>query len=100
MLWLLLIFVVLHLLRKKMRAAAALRRTASEFANRTAANSSDAADAADAADAVGATEPTAAIETMVPCAHCGVYVPQSESVPVVQGVAFCSEAHRRLHSPS
>ncbi|HYD95646.1 MAG TPA: PP0621 family protein [Noviherbaspirillum sp.] len=38
-------------------------------------------------------------ERMVCCAHCGTYVPASESVPF-SGVSFCSEEHRRLHSSS
>lgn len=32
---------------------------------------------------------------MVPCAHCGVLLPQSEAV-VEARLNFCDEAHRRL----
>lgn len=48
----------------------------------------------------GAPEPTRAeargeIEQMVPCAHCGLHVPESEGVRGAGGF-FCSEEHRRL----
>lgn len=39
--------------------------------------------------------PAAEIEQMVPCAHCGLHVPESESVKA-GGRVYCSEAHRRL----
>lgn len=39
--------------------------------------------------------PVAEIEQMVPCAHCGLHVPESESVKG-GGRVYCSEAHRRL----
>lgn len=35
-------------------------------------------------------------ERMVACAHCGVFVPESEAVPgEAPDQFFCSEAHRR-----
>ncbi|MCR5883696.1 hypothetical protein LRS03_12840 [Rhizobacter sp. J219] len=34
-------------------------------------------------------------EDMVSCAHCGVHLPRSESLPGRGGV-FCSEAHRSV----
>lgn len=35
-------------------------------------------------------------ERMVACAHCGVFVPESEAVPgEAPGQFFCCEAHRR-----
>jgi len=37
-------------------------------------------------------------EKMVKCAHCGVHLPQSESVRIAQ-TDYCSEAHAQLHSP-
>ena len=37
-------------------------------------------------------------EDMVRCAQCGVHLPKSESI-VTHGKFFCSEEHRRLHSP-
>ena len=36
---------------------------------------------------------SAAPEMMVTCAHCGVHLPQSDSV-VENGLNFCCEAHR------
>lgn len=36
-------------------------------------------------------------ELMVPCAHCGVYIPQSEAVLSASGAVFCDEEHRRRH---
>ena len=48
----------------------------------------------------GAPEPSRAeacgeIEQMVPCAHCGLHVPESEGVRGAGGF-FCSEEHQRL----
>ncbi|HWU35275.1 MAG TPA: PP0621 family protein [Methylovorus sp.] len=37
-------------------------------------------------------------EKMVKCAHCGVHLPQSESVRVAQ-TDYCTLAHAQLHSP-
>ena len=40
-------------------------------------------------------------EQIVACAHCGLHVPRSDAVITVDGAAvYCSEAHRRLHSPA
>ena len=36
-------------------------------------------------------------EDMVQCAHCGVYLPRSESIAVAKKY-YCSEAHRRAES--
>jgi len=33
---------------------------------------------------------------MVACAHCGIHVPQNETVTDVAGRHYCSEAHRQL----
>lgn len=38
-------------------------------------------------------------EMMVVCAHCGVHLPQSDSI-VENDVHFCSEAHRRAAKAS
>lgn len=35
-------------------------------------------------------------EQMVCCAHCGVHLPLSESVPGAAGTVYCSDEHRRL----
>ncbi|MGC2519028.1 MAG: PP0621 family protein [Burkholderiales bacterium] len=40
---------------------------------------------------------TAAAESMVPCAQCGVNLPRSEALEA-QGRFYCSEEHRRLAS--
>ena len=37
-------------------------------------------------------------EQMVVCAHCGVYLPQSDSI-AANGARFCSEAHRLAANP-
>jgi uncharacterized protein len=39
---------------------------------------------------------TLAAETMVRCAQCGVYVPQSEGV-AARGRTFCSQEHRKRY---
>jgi uncharacterized protein len=36
-----------------------------------------------------------AVERMVPCAHCGLNLPEREALPVA-GRFYCSEEHRRL----
>lgn len=41
---------------------------------------------------------TDGVESMVRCAHCGVYVPASESVVTQAGIVFCSEEHRLRHA--
>lgn len=81
--WLLLILVVMHLLRKKKAALAASVRAAAAAAESTGQQRN-------------AVAPRAA-EAMLPCAHCGVYIPHSESVVALRGQVFCSDAHRRLH---
>lgn len=35
-------------------------------------------------------------ESMVRCAHCGIYVPESEAIAGPAGRVYCSDAHRRL----
>lgn len=39
-----------------------------------------------------------ATETMVKCAQCGIYLPQSEAVHGPDAITFCNEDHRALHS--
>ncbi|SMB24098.1 conserved protein of unknown function [Sterolibacterium denitrificans] len=39
--------------------------------------------------------PNASAQQMVSCAHCGVYVPESESL-ASGGRHYCSEPHRKL----
>ena len=35
-------------------------------------------------------------QTMVPCAHCGTHVPESDAIRGSQGV-YCSVSHRDAH---
>lgn len=37
-------------------------------------------------------------ESMLQCAHCGIYLPASEAVRDAAGTVFCSDAHRLQHS--
>lgn len=37
------------------------------------------------------------IETMLSCAHCETYFPASEAVRDIDGTTFCCEEHRRQH---
>jgi uncharacterized protein len=39
--------------------------------------------------------PQPSVQQMVVCAHCGVYVPESESL-LSDGQRYCGEAHRKL----
>lgn len=48
-------------------------------------------------DRDAATKPGDAAERMVRCAHCGVYLPASESITSPSGKVFCSEEHRLQH---
>ena len=36
------------------------------------------------------------VQDMVRCAHCGVFLPEAESVEA-RGARFCSREHERLH---
>ncbi|GHU08770.1 hypothetical protein AGMMS50225_08030 [Betaproteobacteria bacterium] len=44
----------------------------------------------------GYASPEAEAETMLCCAHCGLYVPESQGVRA-HDAFFCSELHRREH---
>jgi uncharacterized protein len=48
-----------------------------------------------AGDSPPAPRQSRVAEKMVSCAHCGVYLPESDSISD-GGLAFCSEAHRAL----
>lgn len=50
-----------------------------------------------AADAPGVRPTSRDAEKMVNCAHCGVYLPESDSVSDGEQ-AYCCEAHRALGS--
>ncbi len=82
--WLVLILVVLHLLRKKKAGLAASVRAAASAAEQRQG---------DAASPI-------AVESMLPCAYCGVHVPRSESVLALGGQVFCSDTHRQLYRDS
>lgn len=75
LLWAVLIFAVIWVLRSKTRSASS--------------------------DAPAARPPSShrEIETMVRCAHCGTYIPLSEAVLDASRTAFCSAEHRQLHAP-
>lgn len=47
----------------------------------------------------GEQDSQASAETMVSCAHCGIYIPASEAISQ-SGRVFCSDAHRLLHRDS
>jgi uncharacterized protein len=81
LLWLLLILVVLHLLRKKKAGLAASMRAAATAATQRRCYS---------------VKP-AAIESMLPCAYCGIHIPHSESITATGGQVFCSDAHRQRY---
>ena len=74
LLWLVLILIVLHLLRRNKGKPPTVH---------------------DVRPSDGATA-----ELMVRCEHCGIYLPQSEAVSGSRGVAYCSAAHRALHPPT
>ncbi len=42
-----------------------------------------------------ASRPAPEAERMVRCAHCGVYLPESDGL-AAEGQVYCSEAHRKL----
>jgi uncharacterized protein len=42
--------------------------------------------------------PANGAEAMRQCAHCGMYVPESEAVVTAAGKVFCSEEHRLRHA--
>jgi uncharacterized protein len=48
----------------------------------------------------GAVSQTGSTESMLRCAHCGVFVPASEAVQGTEqdsGQSYCCEQHRSLH---
>jgi uncharacterized protein len=51
-----------------------------------------------AATTARAPGPAASQENMVTCAHCGVYLPQSESLSA-GGRSYCSDEHRLAAHP-
>jgi uncharacterized protein len=82
--WLALAFLVVAAVRTKLRDASRRNQPAPRQPTRAEANAARAR-----ADA------KAAAETMLCCAHCGVYFPASENVPA-GGRDYCSSAHAQL----
>ncbi|SFV09525.1 PP0621 family protein [Pseudoduganella namucuonensis] len=106
--WLALAFLVVAAIRTKLRQAKRQqqmrddpREAARVEAERAAAARAEAMrDAADRgpsmrAGARAAVDQAGPAETMLCCAHCGVYFPASENV-AVDGRDFCSQAHAPL----
>lgn len=75
LLWLILIFAVIWVLRSK-------KKTMEKAA----------------APPVPSRVADGEVETMLSCAHCATYFPASEAVQDAAGQMFCSEAHRRQHA--
>lgn len=75
--WLVLALLVIYAVRKKMKAA--LRQPPPQQAQRP---------------------PEVEGESMISCAHCGIYIPASEALAGPQGQLYCSPEHRALHAPS
>ncbi|TCS36893.1 uncharacterized protein EDC30_105113 [Paucimonas lemoignei] len=38
-------------------------------------------------------------EGMLPCSHCGLYIPASEAVRHASGAVYCCDEHRRQAGP-
>jgi uncharacterized protein len=93
--WLALIFLVVAAIRSKLRAAARPQQPDPREAARRAAELAE----AEARARQGATPQSQAraravaeAETMLSCAHCGIFFPASEAVQR-GGRDFCSQAH-------
>lgn len=105
--WLALIFLVVAAIRSKLRAAARAqqmqadpRREAERVAAARAAAEAEAlaqerARQAASPQAQARARAVAEAETMLSCAHCGVFFPASEAVQR-GGRDFCSQAHADL----
>jgi uncharacterized protein len=107
--WLALIFLVVAAIRSKLRAAAHAqqmqadpRREAERMAAARAAAEAEALAqerarqaASPQAQAQARARAVAEAETMLSCAHCGVFFPASEAVQR-GGRDFCSQAHADL----
>ena len=83
LLWLVVIWLVamwfLH--QKKLKANRAAERMAAARENATASSA-----------------PPKVGEAMLPCAHCGLFLPRSEAITSPDGsLAWCCEEHRQRH---
>jgi uncharacterized protein len=82
--WLVLGLLVYFALRSKLRSSSHPSSTPRQQAHSGQAN--------DHGTQAGA-------ETMVSCAHCGMYIPASEAISQ-SGRSYCSDEHRLLHRDS
>ena len=85
--WLGLALVVYLALKSKARSMQEKMRKAAEFEAQAASQP--------------AQRSAGAVENMVACAHCQLYLPASEAIHLTtpsSELFFCSEAHLRLHS--
>lgn len=98
--WIALGILVVAAIRSKLRTAAKQQQVREQEAQRAARVDDTAAQpqAARAAAAAAAARSHADAETMLCCAHCGVYFPASENVPA-EGRDYCSPAHAGLPAP-
>ncbi|MFA9216391.1 MAG: PP0621 family protein [Sphingomonadaceae bacterium] len=91
--WLGLVFLVVFAIRSKLREAA--QRNEQLRRQQQGAAPSPAAGAGAGYQARAASQAVAEAETMLCCAHCGVYYPASETVQL-NGRDYCSSAHAGL----
>ncbi|KQV90938.1 hypothetical protein ASD15_02460 [Massilia sp. Root351] len=107
--WLALIFLVVAAIRSKLRAAAraqqmrtdpqqAARMAAARAAAEAEALAQERARQAGSPQAQARARAVAEAETMLSCAHCGVFFPASEAVQR-GGRDFCSQAHAEQPAP-
>lgn len=92
--WLALVFLVVFAIRSKIRAAQQRQQTRQQP---PAAGPSGASGQAASGQAAGRRQASAEIETMLQCAHCGVFYPASETVQA-RGRDYCSAAHAAMPS--
>jgi uncharacterized protein len=86
--WLALVFLVLFAVRSKLREL--------QFRNQPRRGPQDGGMAGAApGPAQAAPRSSGEVETMLCCAHCGVYYPASETVQL-NGLDYCSPAHAGL----
>lgn len=91
--WLALVFLVVFAIRSKIRAAQQRQQTRQQPPPAGQAPSGQAA----SNQAAGRRQASAEIETMLQCAHCGVFYPASETVQA-RGRDYCSAAHAAMPS--
>ena len=87
--WLALVFLVVFAIRSKIRAAQQRQQTRQQPPAAPPSGPS--------AQAAGRRQASAEIETMLQCAHCGVFYPASETVQA-RGRDYCSAAHAAMPS--